>query len=228
MLTNIQISWEGAGEAPAIYPSAPPDLFAEQPLVLFGRKQDRTGGHLRLTGIAVGGNRYEKTFDLIFAETGNPALAQLWGRARIKHLMNQMFSYETKAGVEAVTDTALTYQLLSPYTAFVAVGEDVRVDRNGTQRRVQVPVELPEGVSYTGIIGSAAVHGASSAQLPPAPRSMGVVCSMSAGISPTVQRQPVTRVPRPIQLSLPQMVSSAKRAFKQLKEKALAGKLKHS
>lgn len=90
-----------------------------------------------------------------FEETGNPAIAQLWGRYRIKELMNLMVSGETKLGVEAVTDTALTYQMLSQYTAFVAVSDDVRVDSLQETVSVQVPVEMAEGISYLGIFGSA-------------------------------------------------------------------------
>lgn len=153
MLTNIQVKWEGNGKAPEIYPLLPPDLFANQPLVLFGRKQDRTNGTLRITGTAAGNNPYDTALKVNFDPSGNPAIAQLWGRARIKDLMNQMFGSETKSGVQAVTDTALAYRLLSPYTAFVAVSEEVRVDPNGKKQRVQVPVELPEGVSYEGIFG---------------------------------------------------------------------------
>ncbi|MEH1783344.1 MAG: VIT domain-containing protein [Nostoc sp.] len=154
VLTNIQISWQGDTESPVIYPKVAPDLFSEQPLVLFGRKQDRASGNLKISGIAAGGKHYEKTFHLIFEETGNVAVAQLWGRARIKYLMNQMVSFETKAGVEAVTETALTYQLLSQYTAFVAVSDDVRVEPGSEYLSMQVPVEMPEAVSYQGVFGS--------------------------------------------------------------------------
>ncbi|MEH2292776.1 after-VIT domain-containing protein [Nostoc sp.] len=150
VLTNIQISWHGDTESPVIYPAIAPDLFSEQPLVLFGRKQDRASGNLQISGIAAGGKHYEKTFNLIFEETGNIAVAQLWGRACIKDLMNQMVSFETKAGVEAVTETALTYQLLSQYTAFVAVSDDVRVEPGSEYVSMQVPVEMPEAVSYLG------------------------------------------------------------------------------
>jgi len=154
VLTNIQISWEGSKEPPVIYPKIAPDLFCEQPLVLFGRKQDKASGNLQISGIAVGGKRYEKTFHLTFEETENLAVAQLWGRACIKDLMNQMVSYETKAGVEAVTETALTYQLLSQYTAFVAVSDDVRVEPKSQYVSMQVPVEMPEAVSYEGVFAS--------------------------------------------------------------------------
>ncbi|MEH2094839.1 VIT domain-containing protein [Nostoc sp.] len=154
VLTNIQISWHGDTESPVIYPAIAPDLFCEQPLVLFGRKQDRVGGNLQISGIAAGGKHYEKTFNLKFEEIGNIAVAQLWGRACIKDLMNQMVSFETKAGVEAVTETALTYQLLSQYTAFVAVSDDVRVEPGSEYISMQVPVEMPEAVSYQGVFGS--------------------------------------------------------------------------
>ncbi|MEH2362915.1 VIT domain-containing protein [Nostoc sp.] len=150
VLTNIQISWHGDTESPVIYPAITPDLFTAQPLVLFGRKQDKANGNLQISGIAAGGKHYEKTFNLIFEETGNLAVAQLWGRASIKDLMNQMVSFETKAGVEAVTETALTYQLLSQYTAFVAVSDDVRVEPGSEYVSMQVPVEMPEAVSFLG------------------------------------------------------------------------------
>jgi Ca-activated chloride channel family protein len=157
VLTDIQLRWEGNGEPPQIYPLAPPDLFDSQPLVLFGRQPDARDGKLVVTGTLAGGDRYEKTFDIDFnRQSGNVAIAQLWGRAKIKDLMTQMYGGETTEGVEAVTQTALNYRLLSKYTAFVAVTEEVRVDPNGETRRVEVPVELPEGVSYEGIFGEEA------------------------------------------------------------------------
>lgn len=154
VLTDINIHWEGSGETPEIYPEITPDLFAEQPLVLFGRKVDSAAGNLKVTGKIANGNPYEQTFLIDFSNIGNVAIAQLWGRQRIKHLINQMLSYETKSNVEAVTDTALTYQLLSQYTAFVAVSDDVRVESNQQNIFVEVPLEMPEGVSYRGIVGA--------------------------------------------------------------------------
>ncbi|MBD2099188.1 after-VIT domain-containing protein [Trichocoleus sp. FACHB-591] len=156
VLTNVQATWQGSGAAPEVYPLAAPDLFANQPLVLFGRKSDRASGTLKITGVAAGGERYEKMLQVNFDQgDNNPAIAQLWGRARIKDLMNQMFGGETTSGVAAVTDTALAYRLLSQYTAFVAVSDEVRVNPDGTRQRVQVPVEMPEGVSYEGVFGNA-------------------------------------------------------------------------
>jgi Ca-activated chloride channel family protein len=72
--------------------------------------------------------------------------------------MNQMVKGETKVGVETVTDTALTYQLLSQYTAFIAISDEVRVNPNDRSVSVQVPVEMPEGISYQGIFGDVEVE----------------------------------------------------------------------
>jgi Ca-activated chloride channel family protein len=178
VLTNIQVKWEGDGAAPEIYPSNAPDLFAEQPLVLFGKKGDRANGKLKITGIAAGGERFEQTLDVNFdasdSVSNNLGIAQLWGRARIKDLMNQMFGGEVKSLVDAVTQTALNYRLLSQYTAFVAVSEEVRVNPDGGKVTVQVPVLLPEGVNFgavtDGIQEQAAKSAPSSVMAsPPAP-----------------------------------------------------------
>ncbi|MBW4440848.1 MAG: VIT and VWA domain-containing protein [Plectolyngbya sp. WJT66-NPBG17] len=146
VLTNIEVSWQGTGEAPEIYPQKIPDLFANQPIVIFGKKRDRTDGMLKITGTAAGGAKFEKTVPVDFAANLTNSLsggiAQLWGRSRIKELSNQMFAKETDAGVKAITDTALDYRLMSKYTAFIAVSQNQRVAPNSSQK-VDVPVELP-------------------------------------------------------------------------------------
>ncbi|MCP2730180.1 protein kinase domain-containing protein [Limnofasciculus baicalensis] len=147
VLTNIELTWEGTGRSPEIYPNRVPDLFANQPLVVFGKKLDGGSGILRVKGIAAGGKVYEQTFPINFNQgQGNPAIAQLWGRARIKELMYQMFRGETPEGIAAITNTALAYRLLSKYTAFIAVTEEVRVAPNSQPHAVKVPVKKPHGI----------------------------------------------------------------------------------
>lgn len=145
VLTDIDVSWVGEGTAPEIYPLKSPDLFANQPLVLFGRKSDRSSGKLRITGVAAGGKRYEKTVPVEFEGGGNAAIAQLWGRAKIKDLMDRMYNSENPTSVKQVTDVAIAYRLLSKYTAFVAVTQEVRVDPKDDIKK-QVPVLTPDGM----------------------------------------------------------------------------------
>ncbi len=163
VLTNVEVIWEGEGAAPEIYPKIMPDLFAQQPLVIYGRKEDRASGTLRITGQMANGERYEQRLAVNFkddAANNNLGIAQLWGRAKIKDLSNQILAMESKSIVELITQTALNYRLLSAYTAFVAISEEVRVNPNGDKVRVQVPVELPQGVRYDGIIGGVSAESA--------------------------------------------------------------------
>jgi Ca-activated chloride channel family protein len=55
--TILKVDWIGrpaevGNTQPEIYPASPPDLFANQPLVLFGRQEYRNPGTLRITGTA--------------------------------------------------------------------------------------------------------------------------------------------------------------------------------
>lgn len=147
VLTNIEVTWQGLGEAPEIFPLKPADLFAQEPLILYGRKQDRLSGNLQITAVAAGGKTYRKTFPLRFdSDGGNEAIAQLWGRAKIKELMLEMTDEEMSEKVEAVTNVALGYRLMSKYTAFVAVSDEQRVDPNNSSRREEVKQQTPDGM----------------------------------------------------------------------------------
>ena len=186
VLTDLQVSWEGAGTPPLIYPANLPDLFAEQPLVLFGRKSDRQDGNLTISGIDATGRQYQQTFNLNFELQGHLAIAGLWGRSRIKDLMQQMLGFETKANVEAVTTTALTYQLLSQYTAFVAVSDDVRVDAAADFISMQVPVEIPEGMNF-GVSACGAVEPSSCVEASMPSQVLSDTAIIPRTVTPTVK-----------------------------------------
>jgi hypothetical protein len=53
---------------------------------------------------------------------------------------------------EAITQIGLDFRLMTQFTSFVAV-EEMVVTEGGQARRIEVPVEMPEGVSYEGIFG---------------------------------------------------------------------------
>ena len=190
VLGNLSVHWEGSGAAPSFYPLTMPDLFAEQPLVLFGRKDDNQSGQLRITGMAAGNKPFEKTFAVAFEPSGNPAIAQTWGRARIKELMTQMVSGETTQGVEAVTETALVYQLLSQYTAFVAVSDETRVVQPHNAVSVNTPVLMPEAISHSGVFGATApaAPGQLRRQRPAMPASPMAASPLKKRAMPGAQR----------------------------------------
>src|SRR5262249_62234184 len=95
--------------------------------------------------------------DLPESQTEHDSLATLWARTRIDDLMSQDF-----AGIqnddpqpdmrEAITQLGLEYRLMTQFTSFVAV-EEMTVTEGGQPRRIDVPVDMPEGVSHEGVFG---------------------------------------------------------------------------
>ncbi len=91
------------------------------------------------------------------SESGHDVLATLWARHRIDDLMSRDWmgvqSGHPKSEVQdSVTKLGLEYNLMTQFTSFVAVEETV-VSDGGRPRRVDVPVEMPHGMSYDGVFG---------------------------------------------------------------------------
>ncbi|NOQ22014.1 MAG: TonB family protein [Candidatus Aegiribacteria sp.] len=159
-LIGIGIDW-GDLDVHDIYPSKIPDLYAGEPLVIVGRYDGSGTETVRLSGTVAGERwRQELRVALPSQEEDNDVIATLWARKKIHDLTRDMYnSYgyltDDKDIIDEITDTALDYQIMSEYTAFVAVSEEVRTDPDsGEPVTVQVPVNMPEGVSYEGIFGS--------------------------------------------------------------------------
>jgi Ca-activated chloride channel family protein len=74
------------------------------------------------------------------------------GTTRIDDLTSQDYTNSKPEIKDAITNLGLEYRLMTQFTSFVAVEERVVTD-GGQPRRIEVPVELPEGVSYEGIFG---------------------------------------------------------------------------
>ncbi|MCA9311711.1 MAG: hypothetical protein KDA21_10930, partial [Phycisphaerales bacterium] len=128
-------------------------LFDGRPIVITGRFEPETDyGELtaRLTG-RINGRAAAIRCDSGFAEGDeHAALATLWARARIAHLMRDPDSTRRSPFDDqrsAIVHTALRYNLVSPYTAFVAV-DAARRTAGDSGVTVAVPTPVPEGVRY--------------------------------------------------------------------------------
>jgi Ca-activated chloride channel family protein len=91
------------------------------------------------------------------SKTQHDVLAPLWARSRIDDLMSQDLEGMQRGATrpdlkETITNLGLEYRLMTQFTSFVAVEEMIVTD-GGTPRRVDVPVEVPEGVSREGVFG---------------------------------------------------------------------------
>jgi Ca-activated chloride channel family protein len=148
-LTDIAVEMEGFG-AYDIEPSSIPDLFADRPLVIFGKWRGAASGTIRVTGLG-GQGSYEKVFDVAKAEPSadNRALRYLWARARVARLSDDEGEVDDETRL-AVTELGLKYELLTAYTSFVAVHEEVR-NTEGPAQSVDQPLPLPQGVSDSAV-----------------------------------------------------------------------------
>ncbi len=157
LLTDISVEW-GDLKVTEIYPQRLQDLFSAKPLVLTGRYAHPGKGTITLHG-KLSGRPVTREIRVELPENQplHNVLASLWARTRIEDLMARDYSGiqqgAAKAEVrQAITQLGLDYRLLTQYTSFVAV-EEMTITEGGQPRRIDVPVEIPEGVSYEGIFG---------------------------------------------------------------------------
>ena len=150
LLTDIKVSFKGF-DAYEVEPISLPDLFAQRPLILFGKYKNPSGGIL-INGRTVSG-RYKKTLKVkssMEAKT-NEALRYLWAREKIARLSDYGRTGEDVK--EEVTNLGLAYNLMTQYTSFVAVDKVVR--ETGEVVTVKQPLPLPQGVSDYAVGGYA-------------------------------------------------------------------------
>lgn len=157
LLTDISLEWNGLPVAD-IYPQRIPDLFGAKPVILTGRYTAAGTGAVRLKG-KMSGRDFVRDIPVAFpeAKTQHDVLAPLWARSRIDDLMGQDFNGMQRGTMrpdlkETITNLGLEYRLMTQFTSFVAVEEMIVTD-GGTPRRIDVPVEVPDGVSREGVFG---------------------------------------------------------------------------
>ncbi len=151
LLTDISIDWNGLPVAD-VYPQRIPDLFGAKPVTLTGRYLSGSAGTIRLKG-KMSGRDFVREISVVLPESmaQHDVLASLWARSRIDQLMGQDYGGMQRGEMqpqlkEAITNLGLEFRLMTQFTSFVAV-EEMIVTEGGQPRRIDVPVEVPEGVS---------------------------------------------------------------------------------
>jgi Ca-activated chloride channel family protein len=153
LLTDISLDFGGL-KVEDVYPKHINDLFSAKPLIIHGRFTQPGSGVIRLKGRSFG-REVVREIPVNFPENeaGHEALATLWARTRIEDLTSQDYAGTKEDIKSTITNLGIEYRLLTKYTSFVAVEEQVVTD-GGQPRRIEVPVELPEGVSREAIVGN--------------------------------------------------------------------------
>jgi Ca-activated chloride channel homolog len=186
LLTDISVDWAGLPVAD-VYPKRIPDLFSAKPIILTGRYTGTGSATIKLRGKMSGRDTVrEIKVELPEAAPQHDVLATLWARTRIDDLMAQdlegVQAGHARADVrEPITQLGLEYRLMTQFTSFVAV-EEMTVTDGGQPRRVEVPVEMPEGVSRHGVFGEEDQDAISiSAPSPIANSNLGMIASGAGG-----------------------------------------------
>lgn len=153
VLTQVKVRFNGF-DVYDIEPLSIPDVLAERPVLVFGKWRGHAGGMITISGVA-GEGKYAESIKVenYKASKDNAALKYLWARHRITLLSDYNKLRNDDKRVKEITELGLNYNLLTAYTSFVAVDNDVR-NVNGKWTTVKQPLPLPEGVSDYAVGGS--------------------------------------------------------------------------
>lgn len=159
LLTDVKVEFNGL-EVKEVFPKEVSDVWAEKPLYIKGRYLKPGAGTITLSGYA-GGKPYSQILKVNFPENqvANEAIKPIWARAKVDRLMSEDWMGAQRGEInkelkEEVIKTALDYHIMTQYTSFVAV-EQKRVSKGGTIQTVDVPVEMPDGVSRESTLDEA-------------------------------------------------------------------------
>ena len=146
VLTNVKVTFNGLSTYD-VEPASIPDVLAERPVIVFGKWRGKPQGKIRLTGIS-GDGTYTDSIDVSAAQPqkSNEALKYLWARHRITLLSDYNKLRSDDKRIKEVTELGLTYNLLTAYTSFVAIDNQIR-NKDGKPETVNQPLPLPQGVS---------------------------------------------------------------------------------
>lgn len=129
VLTDIGIDFNGF-EVYDVSPPQVPDVFAERPVIMFGKWRGKPEGSIHLTGNT---GEYRFNHNLAVAQyqpaTEQSPLPYLWARDRIKLLSDFAGQEQDSTTIKEVTALGLKYNLLTNYTSFVAIDDEQKVEK---------------------------------------------------------------------------------------------------
>ncbi len=155
VLTGIDIEFSGT-DVYDVIPESYPDLFAQKPLILFGKYNGRIEGVLSVSGTNGEGLFLSKMdLDKLGHSASNSAIRMLWAREKIRwydDLASAGYGYEDFDA--ELVELGLEYNLLTRLTSFVAIDSEIR-NTEGDYVSVKQPLPLPQGVSNYAVGGAA-------------------------------------------------------------------------
>ena len=173
VMTDIDVSFEGF-DVYDVEPAVLPTLYAQKPIILLGKWRGEPAGSVRITG-KTGSGAYEQSVSVaqilpnaeqVRTETADDATAQspsavtlesntlsyLWAQKKVERLTDYGMTNDNPDVKDEITQLGLTYNMLTPYTSFIAVVETIR-NPDGNALDTDQPLPLPLEVSDFAIGG---------------------------------------------------------------------------
>ncbi|HET9990514.1 MAG TPA: VIT domain-containing protein [Kofleriaceae bacterium] len=135
----LAVSW-GTLSATDVVPAQLPRVGAGQATLVVARVAQPKAANARARGDVFALSTFTAGPAPAGATTPRGALARRWARLELDELL-------AKGNPRAITEHALAWGLVSPYTAMVAIGDEVVVT-GGVKHTKGVPVSLPAGMQW--------------------------------------------------------------------------------
>lgn len=153
VLTDIKVEYNGF-ETYDVEPPSLPDLFAQRPVIVFGKWRGTLSGTIQITGKSGNGDysREIKVSDVKPLES-NSAIRYLWARSKVARLLDYGVNTNNPDVKGEVTSLGLKYSMLTPYTSFIAVLDEIR-NTGDKAKDVKQPLPLAKNVSNLAVGGT--------------------------------------------------------------------------
>ncbi len=152
LLTDIKIDFEHF-DIYDVEPSTPSILYAQKPIVLFGKWNGSPSGTITISGKS-GAQDYLQEIPIadVTIDTQNTALRYLWARTRLDRLAGFGSTRNDSSIKEEITQLGLEYNMTTPYTSFIAVVDTIR-NTKGNSTDVDQALPLPLHVTNLAVGG---------------------------------------------------------------------------
>lgn len=170
LMKNINLTWPM--EQVEMFPHQIPDLYSGQPLLISARwrKEDHLNKNIKIVGqlasktwqqkILINSEPHNKVNSKATLQIDNNGVAQWWVKEKIDHLLlkqrrsTQQVSLNIK---KEITELALKHQLISPYTSFIAIEEDIARNQSTPLKTKGVKNLMPKGTTQSIPIANTAL-----------------------------------------------------------------------
>lgn len=165
LLTDISVDFQGFGVYD-VEPEIPSILYASQPIVLFGKWAGSPCGTISISGRS-GEEDYRQEISVadISVNDESEAVRYLWARTHLDRLAGYGSLRNDHSIKEDITKLGLEYNMITPYTSFVAVSEIIR-NTTDESRDVQQALPLPQRVSQLAVGGGYRAYSEPESLLP--------------------------------------------------------------